>query len=509
MPDPLVFNPNSYVIKTYEAQDKSITCRAWIGVQYCANPVDPIQRLNIFAPVSMFESSGESGTEPAPYSPKNSPIFMPNTVGGFMPGPADEPGMDMYADQPNSIFQALEHGYVVASAGVRGRTSGMETNEFFEGSKRDKRETGFAPESSADCEQPKLVGRAPAFIVDMKAAIRYLRHNSRMIPGDTERIVTSGTSAGGALSALTGTSGNSEAYGEYLQAIGAADERDDIFAANCYCPIINLEHADMAYEWMFNREKTYHMAHFEMTPEGDIKVIPNTGQLTPEQQKVSEDLKAMFPEYVNALGLKDSDGNPLTLDADGEGNLKEYMEGLVCASAQRELDTAGEPLNQRKFQVPGSKVDEQAFVTIENGHVTGIDWDGYVSAITRMKSAPAFDALDLKSPECEEFGTDTIFARHFTQYSQDHSTEPAKAAPENLVKLINPLTFIGSDGCTKHFRIRHGAYDRDTANVIPAIFAVLLENAGYDVDFALPWGLPHCGDYDLEDVFAWIDGLCS
>lgn len=78
----------------------------------------------------------------------------------------------------------------------------------------------------------------------MKEAIRYLRHNRNLIPGNVEQIVTSGTSIGGALSALTGASGNSVDYEPYLNTISAADERDDIFGANCYCPIHNLEHLD-------------------------------------------------------------------------------------------------------------------------------------------------------------------------------------------------------------------------------------------------------------------------
>ena len=93
------------------------------------------------------------------------------------------------------------------------------------------------------------MGRAPALIVDMKAVIRYLRHNRDVIPGDVEKIITSGTSAGGALSALTGATGNCEDYEPFFKAICAADERDDIFAANCYCPIHNLDNADTAYEW--------------------------------------------------------------------------------------------------------------------------------------------------------------------------------------------------------------------------------------------------------------------
>ncbi|MGZ1155129.1 hypothetical protein ACXO28_05360 [Lactobacillus delbrueckii subsp. bulgaricus] len=32
-------------------------------------------------------------------------------------------------------------------------------------------------------------------------------------------------------------------------------------------------------------------------------------------------------------------------------------------------------------------------------------------------------------------------------------------------------------------------------------------NQGKEVDFALPWGIPHSGDYDLDDLFAWIDQI--
>ena len=80
------------------------------------------------------------------------------------------------------------------------------------------------------------MGKAPAFIVDYKAAVRYLRHNRKNLPaGDTEKIISNGTSAGGALSALLGATGNAEEYEPYLREIGAADERDDIFASNDYC----------------------------------------------------------------------------------------------------------------------------------------------------------------------------------------------------------------------------------------------------------------------------------
>lgn len=218
MTDKLRFNPEEYEIKTFEAGNVRVTCRAFEGVEYCAKPVNGIQKLNIYAPADYFEGGTING-----YTLGTAPIFMPNTVGGYMQGPAMVPGIDRFNGQVNSALRALEHGYVVACAGIRGRNTGMKSDEFFVG--------GNAGAEDAS-ELGELVGRAPALAVDMKAAIRYLRHNADVIPGDAERIVTNGTSAGGALSAITGATGNHPDYQPYLEAIGAAEEQDDIFAAS-------------------------------------------------------------------------------------------------------------------------------------------------------------------------------------------------------------------------------------------------------------------------------------
>ena len=77
--------------------------------------------------------------------------------------------------------------------------------------------------------------------------------------------------------------------------------------------------------------------------------------------------------------------------------------------------------------------------------------------------------------------------------------------------MLNPVPFIQDENCdiAKNWRIRHGAFDRDTSIAIPVILATILKNKGYQVDFSLPWGPPHSGDYDLDEVFAWIDGLAK
>ena len=493
MKDVLCFPQDQYEKKILELEGRTIAYRAFTGLSYCAAPKDPIQKLNLVVPEPYYH--GESIES---YTRETAPIFIPNTVGGYMPGPREEPGIDTHTGKLNSLFQALAHGFVAVSPGIRGRTTGKSSDEFFEGSRE-----GSLGEASG-----KMTGRAPALIVDLKAVIRYLRYNRERIPGNTERIITNGTSAGGALSALAGASGNSPDYEEDLRSIGAAEERDDIFAANCYCPIHNLEHADSAYEWQFSGWNEYHRIKHQRTEHGIIRV-PDDGVMTEAQITLSNGLKNLFPPYVNSLGLKDEEGNPLTLDAQGEGSFREYVKKQVIRSAELEKQTHRMEQTCSSRMTPGSRVDEQTYLVEENGHITDLDWDGYISAITRMKAAPAFDGVDLRNPENEEFGDEETDARHFTAFSMEHSTvKGAELAKDSVIRKMNPTCFIGEADTAPHWWIRHGAYDRDTSLAIPLILSVLLKNHGFDTDTALPWGMPHSGDYDLDELFAWIDSIC-
>ncbi|MCD7863418.1 MAG: alpha/beta hydrolase [Lachnospiraceae bacterium] len=490
MGNTLDFQEEQYEVKTCTLGQETITYRAFEGLEYCKKPKAPVQKLNLFVPEVYYHGETING-----YGLHTAPIFMPNTVGGYMEGPAAVPGPDR-GGAANSVFKALQHGYVVACAGVRGRTTGKVSKEFFEGS---------SSEAKAVADG-RLVGKAPALIVDMKAAIRYLKHNREHIPGDTEHIITNGTSAGGALSAMTGATGNSPDYEPYLQEIGAADERDDIFAASCYCPIHNLENADAAYEWLFCGQNTYHSTKGIRTEKG-IQRVPVTGTMTEKQQQLSVELKALFPQYVNSLQLKSPDGESLTLNADGTGSFAEYVKSCVIQSAQKELDTHDTQLYRSQVMTDGSRIEDQDYLTIENGKVIDLDWARFVEKITRMKTTPAFDALDLGSPENEEFGTEQVEKKHFTEFSLAHSEVSGELADAEIIRLINPVEYTGNPDAAKHWRIRHGSFDRDTSLAIPVILSLLLQMNGMDVDFFLPWGIRHSGDYDLEETFAWIDGL--
>ena len=461
------FEKENYTVESVTVAGETIEVRAFRSRLYVDKPVNAAyQQMNIFVPECYYGGKSING-----YHLETAPIFMPNSVGGYKPGELSEPGENSWGPKgvPNTIFKALQHGYVVAVPAIRGRTQ--------------------------QDENGKYTGKAPACIVDYKAAVRYLRHFAEEIPGDTEKIITNGTSAGGALSALMGATGNHPDYEPYLERIGAAKERDDIFAASCYCPIINLENADAAYEWQFQGINEYRRMHMQMAEGGRPAFVSKDGQMTDLQIRVSEDLAALFPSYVNSLKLKDGDGKLLALDESGEGSFKEHMKKVVMCSAEKAL-------------AEGVDLSDKEWLTVKNHKVIHMDWYGYVKDITRMKTPPAFDALSMDSPENDLFGSEAVNLRHFTEFSKENSLSDGDCAEDSVVKMLNPMRYIRDDKASKasYWRIRHGECDRDTSLAISAMLTLMLENTGKAVDYHSPWNVPHAGDYDLEELFAWIDG---
>ena len=464
----MYFDKNDFSLETLTLGECTIRFRSWRKLVYVKRPVEPeYQRMNLFIPEDYFEGKNVNG-----YSPDSAPVFMPNTVGGYLPGKAGEPGpASSGQDAPNSIFRALAHGYVVASPALRGRTL-------------------KAPDGS-------FTGKAPACIVDYKAAVRFLRFFTKDLPGDKNKIITNGTSAGGALSALMGASGNHPDYEPWLQELGAADAADDIFAASCYCPITDLEHADMAYEWQFLNVNDYHRSQMVVKKGGRPVFSPVDGAMNADQIRASQAEAALFPAYVNGLGLTAPDGQTLTLQPDGSGPFAEYVKQVVLRSAQRAIDE-------------GKDLSAKNWLHLESGRAVSMDFAGYVRDITRMKTAPAFDALTMDSAENSLFGNPSEDFRHFTAYSHENSLTGGSRAEAKVVRLMNPTSYIRDPkaATARHWRIRHGERDRDTSLAVSSILTLLLQEQGASVDYHAPWDTPHAGDYDLDGLFAWIDRLC-
>lgn len=481
----LSFKPETYTVQSFVVNGTEVTFHAYENIVYVENPIDEkYQSMNIYIPQAYFnnESIGDFTAETAP-------IFFPNEIGGYMPatpgipsmkgaieGDASRIGLTSSPDTateetPNSILLALSKGYVVASPGARGRTNEKEDGTYY--------------------------GKAPAAIVDLKAAVRYLHYNDEVMPGSADKIISNGTSAGGALSALLGASGNHTDYDSYLKALGAADASDAIFAVSSYCPITNLEHADMGYEWLFNGINEYVKTNITNV-NGQIQREKINMTQTNEQITYSNELKAQFPTYLNSLKLKDEDGKTLTLDTEGNGSFKDYIKTYLIRSAQTALDA-------------GTDLSSYSWVTTNNKTVTDIDFEGYIQYLGRSKAAPAFDNVDLTNATAENslFGTETVNSQHFTDFSLKNDTASQTMASEEIIKLMNPMNYIGVKGAdtAKYWRIRHGAKDSDTAISTPTMLTLALKNGGFTVDFATPWNQGHGGDYDLEELFEWINSI--
>lgn len=239
-----------------------------VGIQYCANPVDlTYETLGIFVPAEYMNATDNGdGTftcelnldgKVGDYTAETAPIVIPVETPGYM-------AMEAPTDYVSGVKSYTDAGFIYVNAGCRGRNEG-----------------------------------APAAITDLKAAVRYLRYNGDNMAGSMDRIFTFGMSGGGAQSALMGATGNSDLYTPYLNAIGAVEGFSDAVAGSmCWCPITNLDYADEAYEWNMGITRT---------------------DLSDDMQELSDNMAKAFAEYINELGLKDEEGNVLTLSESENG----------------------------------------------------------------------------------------------------------------------------------------------------------------------------------------------
>ena len=474
----LTFDINNYESMTGTVDNKEIKYRAFEYIPYVSNPIDIDQQyINIYIPEEYFNNGTVNG-----YNTQTAPIFMPNNVGDYMPSQPMAPKVEN--NKPNSALYALSRGYVVASPATRGRTNKASDGNF--------------------------IGKAPAVIVDLQAATAYLHANDATMPGNAKHIITNGTSAGGAVSLLQGATGNTSDYQPYLQALGAATASTDVYASSAYAPITNLDAADMAYEWSYNGITSFNkvtMGQGEL-PQANVGGTPAPIQrnvqrvnLTNDDVAYSDLLKSHFPDYVNNLQLRDRTGVILKLDKKGNGTFKQYVKSFIIDAAN-------------KAKSNGADLSRYSFLILDKntGLVKDIDWDAYNSFTSRSKAPGAFDSRANDSGENSLFGTSTSDTNHFTITAALHDTTPNNDVyVENakIVTMMNPMNYLGSPSATnaKYYRIRYGTADSNTSVAIPLIVGTRAQNLGYSVDMATPFGVDHSGDYDLQDLFNWMDSI--
>ncbi len=474
----LAFDAKNYESMSTTVDNKEIKYRAFEYIPYVANPIDIDQQyMNIYVPEEYFNNGTING-----YNTQTAPIFMPNAVGGYMPSQAMTPKMEN--GKPNSVLYALSRGYVVASPSTRGRTNKASDGNF--------------------------IGKAPAVIVDLQAATAYLHANDSAMPGNANRIITNGTSAGGGVSLLQGATGNSSDFQPYLQALGAATAATNVYAVSAYAPITNLDAADMAYEWSYNGITSFNkvtMGQGEL-PQANVGGNSAPPQRTMQRVNLNTDdlsyskiLSEHFPDYVNNLQLRDSLGRILKLDKNGNGTFKNYVKEFIVAAANKAA-AQGTDLSKHTYLVRDNKT----------GAIKDINWEAYNHFVSRSKAPGAFDSRANDTGENNLFGTSTTDNNHFTITAALHdSTANQDVYVENakIVTMMNPMNYLGSPAATnaRFYRIRYGTADSNTSVAIPLIVGTRAQNLGYRVDMATPFDVDHSGDYDLEELFNWMDNI--
>ena len=323
----LVFNTKAW------KYDEANNVYYQLGVVYATNPqAKDIEKLNIYVPAAYLTAKENGdGTYTATinttatvhgYTAATAPIVFPLETPGYV---AQTPASDYSAD---GVTTFTNEGFVYVFAGMRGR------------------DNGYNEDGSL-----AYAGGAPWGITDLKAAVRYVRYNGDVLPGNMSEVYTGGMSGGGAQSALMGATGDSELYTPYLTAIGAAltDKTgnklsDAVTGSMDWCPITNLDYADEAYEW--------NMGQFASTGKRDSSTWTSA---------LSKDLATAWAEYFNKLGLTTPEGTALTLteSTDGiyqAGTYYDYLKSVIETSLDNFLVDTSFPytVGQQAFNAAAS-----------------------------------------------------------------------------------------------------------------------------------------------------------
>lgn len=489
-----------------------------VGVVYVSNPASlDYETLGIYVPGAYLEATAngdgtytasvKSDAQVGQFTAATAPYVLPVNTPGYNASQAPT----WLADGIASYTQA---GMIYLQPGIRGR------------------------DNTTDSQGQEVVGGAPWGVTDLKAAIRYVRYNKDVLPGDTDKIVSFGHSGGGAQSAVLGASGDSTLYNPYLEALGAAMKdkegnpiSDAPYGTMTWSPITSLDYADAAYEWNLGQ-----FADSNTRAEGTFT------------QALSQDLAKEYANYINQLGLK-HEGQALTLTESSEGiytqgSYATYLEGVVNQSLNNFLADTSFPYTSDGAS-PGGSTESvtyetaQAYIDSLNAETQWVTYDAAANTAkissladfakyvkTASKSVPAFDALDRSLAENAVFGVADANELHFdqlvarllknnqakyesltdwnSQYVTDFESDLAKT--DSLGKTIaerqdlyNPMFYLTSaysgyqtSKPAPHWRIRSGLSQGDTALTVETNLALALENqangAVKSVDFATVWG---------------------
>ncbi|MFJ4620928.1 esterase [Streptomyces sp. NPDC088812] len=493
-----------------------------LGKVYVAAPAaTDIEHLSIYVPGAYLKATANSdGTTytatPDPkgtvgaYSGRTAPIVIPvNTPGYAGQSPATSYNY-------SSVSQYLEAGLVYVWPGLRGRNTSTSTRS----------------------------DAAPWGVTDLKAAVRFLRYNRSVLPGSTDDVFLFGMSGGGAQDTVAGASGDSPLYDPYLRTIGAAMNdaggralSDAVAGVMAWCPITSLHEANLSYEW--------NMGQFASTG------TRASGTWT---SAYSTDLAKAWPAYLNRLGLRDESGRNLTLTESDSGihlagSYYDHLIEVITTSLNNFLSDTTFPYTVTTMGGPpgsGSTGSSTTYETVAdyiaylNTDSTWVTYDAATNTATvsglagfakSQKSASkpvgAFDGYSRGQTENSVFAMGLDAPAHFAPLTRDvvkaneatyatysdwNSEYGSAAYDSDFAKkdsvgkdmawradAYNPLYYLSPAFAgyrrsqpARHWRIRTGIMQGDTANTTEINIALALRNYGIgDVDFATVWAQGH------------------
>lgn len=431
------------------------------------------------------------------YTADTAPVIYLNECGGWR------------SSSPRAVDASyIEQGMVYVTAGARSR--------------------------DAVDESGLHTGKAPMQVVDLKSGVIALRANSDVIPGNKDMIVSVGTSGGGQMSSIFGASGNMPEYFEYLYKAGAlgvtkngdsyeSAYADNIYAAQCYCPIADIEDADLAYAWWW----------VDLADEGGTY----QGEMTDFERRLQELEAEAFVDYLNGLGLVDAEGQTLTLTGLRSGSYYDAILGNISDALNAMAETG-------EIDPAAEYPDAEWLTQDENGwHVK--DLSGFMVGTglvnNRNKAIPGFDPMD-KSAENDAFGMPEDSAVHFSRsvaqilsdnyeelaqldgfdagqvddYIDEALTGEGADAIAQQADLLNATKImLGTEGLNavdpaRYWRVRSGTADQHTSFSIGYNICLAARSLGLDTDYHLVWNMGHGSDEGTSTgtFIDWINEIC-
>lgn len=471
-----------------------------LGIPYCSQPSAPeLEKLAIFVPSKFMKCKKRKKDttytcEPnkentiGDFSIRNAPIVMPIET----PDYASMPALTEYKD----VSKYTDAGFIYAHAGCRG-----------------------------------IEYAAPACVTDLKAAIRFIRHNKNNIPANANNIYVFGFSAGGGQSAVLGASGDSPLYQPYLQEIGALNYGSDaVRGVMAWSPLINFESANEAYEWNMGYTRK---------------------NITQNQHELSNRLARAYVDYVNNIGFRDEENRPLLLQYSDRGvyqagSYYDYLKSVIESAVSEFLDhtkfpytpprdeykfgqfRSGEVKIKGELDPQGTFLTRRQYLKYLNSRRKWIGYD-FMQAKTVIRSVDDFiqsfkpaskeigavDAINRQQLENKLFRTDDGQNRHFDEltmkilqghpkgkeYADDFvATDRLGVTVAQRRNMYSPIYYMSpsslgfrSSNVAEFWRIRSGINQTETALTTEVnLYLIAARYPGVkNADFKAIWAKNH------------------